>query len=235
MILEILQKDVGLNEVDTALCFFDLKSADSLLGPRHHILIKHIEDVFNGKTFFSVDKNGKRIIYTNEPRIEQVNSSFFMTNSIFLIKKLLPELLIDSSSVITRQNDTLVNGEKNFSFNISIKDKDRYMKLGLLITEEKWETPNYKLFISKKNYFPTVIIDIYPNNGYWKSSFSNIKLGALRPDSIWEYDRFSQDYLRLSPGELAESMRAKAFIRVGERAPIGYYLWSLAIQFNFLI
>jgi thiol-disulfide isomerase/thioredoxin len=224
-ILEILQKNVGLDEVDTALCFFDFKSADSFLGPRYHILIKHIEDVFNGKTFFSVDKNEKRIIYINKPRIEQVNSSFFMTNSIYLINKLLLELLIDPSSFITRQNDTLVNGEKNYSFNISIKDKARYMKLGLLITEEKWETPNYKLFISKKNYLPTQIIDIYPNNGYWKSTFSNIHLSTSRSDSIWEYDRFPQDYLRMSGREFAESMKAKAFIKVGEIAPN----WSLSL------
>jgi peroxiredoxin len=220
VILEVEQKSVGLDEVDTALCFFDFKVSDSSLGPRHHILFQQNEDVYNGKRlFFMMNKNEKRIIYTNNPRIEQVNSSFFMINSLCLLKKLLPELLIDPTSIITRQSDTLMNGEKNFSFTISIKDKTKYSKLGLILTDEKWETPNYKLFISKKNYLPTQIMDIYPNNGYWKSSFSKINLSAFRSDSIWEYDRFPQDYLRMSGRELAESMRAKAFIKVGEIAP----------------
>ncbi len=225
VILEVLQKNVGLDEIDTALCFFDFKSSDSTLGARHQILIKHIEDVFNGKTFFSVNKNEKRIIYTNNPRIEQVNSSFFMNNSVSLLKKILPELLIDPTSLITRQNDTLINGEKCYSFKISIKDKSKYLKLGLMITEEKWKTPDYKLFISKNDYLPIQIIDIYPNNGYWKSSFSNINLSALRPDSIWECNRFPQEFLRMSSKEFGESLRAKAFVRVGEMAP----LWSLPL------
>jgi len=223
VILEVLQKNVGLDEIDTALCFFDFKIADSILGARHQILIKHIEDVFNGKTFFSVNRKEKRIIYTNNPRIEQVNSSFFMNNSISLLKKILPELLIDPTSLINRQNDTLINGEKCYSYKISITNKSKYLKLGLMITEEKWKTPDYKLFISKNDYLPIQIIDIYPNNGYWKSSFSNIYLSALRPDSIWEYNRFPQEFLRMSSKEFGESLRAKAFVRVGEMAPP----WSL--------
>jgi peroxiredoxin len=225
VILEVLQKNVGLDEIDTALCFFDFKSADSILGARHQILIKHIEDVFNGKTFFSVDKDEKRIIYTNKPRIEQVNSSFFMINSVSLLRKILPEFLSDPSSVITRHNDTLINGEKCFGLKISIKDKSKYLKLGLMITEEKWKTPDYKIFISKTDYLPIQIIDIYPNNGYWKSSFSNINLSAVRPDSIWEYNRFPQEFLRMSSKEFGESLRAKAFVRVGEMAPP----WSLPL------
>ena len=228
VILDIQQKNVGLDEVDTALCFFDFKIADSLLGPRYHIAINHIEDVFNGKAMFSVNTKEKRIIYTDNPRIEQVNSSFFMNNSIYILKKILPELLIDPTCIITRQNDTLINGEKSYSFKISIREKANYMKLGLMITEEKWKTPYYKLYISKKDYLPSQIIDIYPNNGYWKSSFYNYDLSALRQDSIWEYDRFPQEYLRMSSKEFVESMRAKAFVRIGDLAPD----WSLLMVFG---
>lgn len=223
VILEILQKNVGLEEVDTALCFFDFKIADSLLGPRHHIQFKHIEDVFNGKRIFQVDKKEKRIIYTDKPRIEQVNGIFFMNNSIYLLRKILPELLIDPTAIITRQRDTIINGEKSFGFRISLRDRSRYVNLGLNITLEKWKTPYYKLYISKKDYLPTQIIDIYPNKGYWKSSFENINLTSTRLDSTWDYARFPQEYLRMSSKEFVESMRAQGFVKVGDMTPY----WSL--------
>jgi thiol-disulfide isomerase/thioredoxin len=223
VVLEILQKSVGLDEVDTALCFFDFKMADSILGPRHHIQIKHIEDVYNGKKLFSVDKKERRVIYNDSPKIEQVNGMFFINNSIYQLKKILPELINDPTAIITRQKDTIIHGEKSFGFRISIKDRSKYIKLGLNITQEKWKTPYYKLYISKNDYLPTQIIDIYPNKGYWKSSFLNINLTPVRQDTIWDYARFPKDYLRMTSKEFIESMRAQGFVKVGDLSPY----WSL--------
>ena len=221
----ILQKETGMDEIDSAICYFDFTSPDSLLKAKYHFLFNQGEDVYDGKKIFLVDKKNERIVYNNEPKIEQVKSSFFITNSIYQLKKLLPEFLKDTSIVISRGNDTLINGEENYSFNISIKDRYRYLKIGAILTEGKGGTINYNLFISKKSHLPAQFIYVFDNDGFWKATFSNINLSALRSDSIWEYERFPQNYLRMSGREFAESMKAKAFIKVGEIAPN----WSLPL------
>ncbi len=221
----ILQKETGMDEIDTAICYFDFTSPDSLLKAKYHFLFNQGEDVYDGKKIFLVDKKNERIVYNNEPKIDQVKSSFFITNSIYQLKKLLPEFLKDTSIVISRENDALINGEENYSFNISIKDRYRYLKIGAILTEGKGGTINYNLYISKKSYLPTQFIYVFDNDGFWKATFSNINLSALRSDSIWEYERFPQNYLRMSGREFAESMKAKAFIKIGEIAPN----WSLPL------
>ena len=225
VILDIKHKEYGLDEIDTAVCFFNFKSGDTLLTPKYQIQAKHMEEVFNGEQMLLMDENEKLIIYINKPRIEQVTASFFWDFSLYQIAKLLPEFLTDTSTVISRQNDTIVNGEKSYSFLIKITNKEKYMNLGVSITREKWETPYYNLFISKRTFLPTQFIDVYPDNDYWKSSFSNINLSATRADSIWEYDRFPKEYLRMSSKEYAESIRSKANIKVGQKATD----WSLPL------
>jgi len=205
VILDIRQKEYGLDQIDTAVCFFDFKSGDTLLAPKYQIQVKYMESVFNGEKYFSVNKNEQRIIYKNKPfSIDHITGSFFWEFSLYRIAKLLPEFLKDSTTFISRQNDTIVNGEKSYNFHITITDKQKYRNLGVTITKEKWETPYYYLFISKRTFLPTHFIDNYPNNGYWKSTFSNINLSATRSDSIWEYDRFPKEYLRISSIEYAE-------------------------------
>ena len=226
VILDINQKEFGLDEVDTAICFFDFKSGETLLAPKYQIQVRYMESVFNGEKYFNVDNNEKNIVYKNKPfSIDHITSSFFWQFSLYRIAKLLPEFLKDTSALIIRQNDTIVGGEKSYSFLIKITDKQKYRKLGVAITKGKWETPYYNLFISKRTFLPTQFMDNYPNNDYWKSTFLNINLSATKPDSIWEYERFSEEYLRISSLEYAESMRSKANIKVGQKAPD----WSLQL------
>lgn len=226
VILDINQKEYGLDQIDTAFCFFDFKSADTLLAPLYQIKVKSREEVHSGDNWFSVDPNEKNILYKNKPfNIDNVTSSFFWEFSLYRISKLLPEFLKDPSALIIRQNDTIVLGEKSFRFLIKITDKQKYRNLGVAITKEKWETPYYNLFISKRTFLPTHFIDIYPDNGYWKSTFLNINPSATRPDSIWKYERFPKEYERISTLEYAERMRSKVNIKVGQRAPD----WSLPL------
>jgi len=83
----ILQKETGMDEIDTAVCYFDFTSPDSLLKAKYHFLFNQGEDVYDGKNIFLVDKKNERIVYNNEPKIDQVKSSFFITNSIYQLKK----------------------------------------------------------------------------------------------------------------------------------------------------
>ena len=217
IITHYLHKDMGMDKVDSAFCYFDFTKTDSLIGANYQIIFSQGLQIYNGKQAFSLEKNEERIIYTNEPKLYDASSSIFMANSIWTLKKLLPDFVQDSTVTIERLNDTIINGVNNYVFNIAIKD--RYINIGAVLTESKGKTSNLNLFVSKDTYLPTEFRTVFPENkGFWSSTFTNFTLSATRPDSIWELDKLPKQYLRLSKKELADSYRNKAKLQIGEKA-----------------
>lgn len=222
-ILDYVHNDFGIKEKDTAICYFDFTSEDSLIGARFQFVYKNGEQVFNGQEEFSLSKTEERVVYNKEPMRRQLFSPIAMLNSMYFMRKLIPEFLTDTSIVISKQNDTLINGVKNYSFNISIKNGFINGE-NATIAKSTEGNGNYYLFISTKSYLPTQFIFVFHDNkGYTKTTFSNINLSASRAESIWEFDRFPKDYLHITRKELNERMRARATINVGQIAPN----WSL--------
>lgn len=172
-----------------------------------------------------MSKKEERVVFNNEPMRRQLFSPIAMLNSMYFMRKLLPEFLNDTSIVIIQQNDTLINGVNNYSFNISIKNGFINGE-NATISESTEGNAHYNLFISKKSHLPTQFIFVFhENKGYTKTTFSKINLSAARADSIWNYARFPQEYLHISRKELNERMRARATINVGQIAPN----WSLPL------
>ena len=224
-ILDYIHNDFGIKEIDTAICFFDFTSGDSLIEAKFQFVYKNGEQVFNGKEEFSMSKNEERVVYNDEPMRRQLFSPMAMLNSMYFMRKLLPEFLNDTSIVISKQNDTLINGVNNYSFDISIKNGFINGE-NATITESPEGNATYNLFISKESYLPTQFVFVFhENKGHFKTTFLNINLNSSRANSIWKYDRFPQEYLHISRKELNERMRARATINVGQIAPN----WSLPL------
>jgi thiol-disulfide isomerase/thioredoxin len=130
----------------------------------------------------------------------------------------LPEFLDNPNIEIKRQNDTLIKGEKNYMFIISLKDM--FITGEAKLWEKKGYIENYELYISRKNFLPTQLTNIFPENkGFSKSEFSNYDFSEERPDSVWDYQRFTNKYLVLSNLEFRESMMSSATVRIGQNAP----------------
>ena len=217
IITHYLCKDMGMDKIDSASCYFDFTKTDSLIGANYQIIFPQGLQIYNGKQAFSLEKNDKRIIYTNDPKLYDASSSIFMANSIWTLKKLLPDFVQDTTVTIERINDTIINGVNNYVFNIAIKD--RYINIGAVLTESKGKTSNLNLYVSQDTYLPTEFKTVFPENkGFWSSTFTNLTLSASRPDSIWELDKLPKEYLRLSKKELFESYRNKATQQIGEKA-----------------
>ena len=211
------QTEMGLDRIDTAFCFLDFTSNDTLLGAKYQFVHKLGEQVYNGNMAFSLDKSEERIIYSNVPNSYDVGSSIFMMNSILTLKKLLPEFLKDSTVSIYQEQDSIIDGENNYKFNISIHNK--YINIGAILSDSK-NGSNYSLFISKKTFLPTQFKTNFPDNkGFWSSSFSEYKFNSTRPDSIWNINTLPQEYLRIEKQEFTESLRKKAAIQFGQKAP----------------
>lgn len=226
VVTHYLQTKVGADKIDTAICFFDFTSKDTLLGARYHFNYRYGEQVFNGIQEFSSDIVEKRILFRNEPRKYNVSNSIFMLHSIYALRKLLPEIVNDSTTKITRLNDTIINSKDNYQFNIAIAR--RAIDIGFKLNENKKKGffSNYNLIFSKKDYLPIQFTWVFPeNNGYLKNYFKYSSIPSERADSIWSYERFPKEFLRLSYKEFFERMNSKASTNIGKQAPI----WTLPV------
>jgi len=221
-------KTIEKTDTISVLCFFDFTSTDTLLGAKYQFSDNHGELVFNGKTEFSSDKNQKQIVYSDKLNEYWLNSTIYMANSIYVIRKRLPEFIKDSSTTFIRKKDTLVNGEENYQFDMILKDKDLFK--GAIVKVEPGKSFTYNLQISKKNYLPTQFTKIYSeNNGYWKTTFTQLNTKASRPDSTWYYDRFPADFIRMTAEEnrkdYLDKKDLKKAAQIGQQSPV----WSLPL------
>jgi len=221
-------KTIERTDTISVLCYFDFTSTDTLLGAKYQFSDNHGELVFNGKTEFSSDKNQKQIVYSDKLNEYGLNSTIYMANSIYVIRKLLPEFIKDSSTTFIRQKDTLVGGEDNFQFNIILKDKNIFK--GSIVKEEKGKSFTYNILISKKNYLPTQFTRVYSeNNGYWKTTFTQLNTKISRPDSTWYFDRFPADFILMTAEENMkdhfDKKDLKKAAQIGQQSPD----WSLPL------
>jgi peroxiredoxin len=147
-----------------------------------------------------------------------------MNFSILELKKLLPKLRADTTIKIKTGNDTIINNKE--SYQLEIKIPHRYIGRGSELIEAKnsdIDIFNYQLFVSKKNHLPIKFGMIYlENNGFKTTTFSNYK-NLKREDSVWNYERISDEYLRFTYEEYFSRMQAKNSNSIGQKAPD----WSL--------
>jgi thiol-disulfide isomerase/thioredoxin len=222
--IQILQKDMQMNQIDSAYCFFDFKSMDTLIGSKYQIIHREGEQVFNGMQNFFSNVKEENVIFNDNPTSHEVSSSIFFMNSVYVLRKLLPEMIIDTSVIFTRKNDTIINSQNCYSFSVKMKNKWINPNIGHSITESNLKSYNYLLKIYKNTFLPAQFETIYPNaKGSWKSTFSNLKLDTDKGDSIWSYERFPKRFLRISKKDYFEALKTKTSINVGLAAPV----WTL--------
>jgi len=219
-----------LERTDTfsVLCYFDFTSSDTILGAKYQFSDNHGEMVFNGKMEFTSDLFLKQIVFSDKLYKDRLNSTIYIANSFYVIRKLLPEFLKDSSTTFIRQKDTLVGGKENFQFNMILKDKNIYK--GAIVKEDKGKSFTYNILISKKNYLPTQFTRVYSeDNGYWKTVFTQINTKISRPYSTWYFDRFPADYVRMTAEESmkrqTDKMELNKTAQIGQLSPD----WSLPL------
>ena len=216
-----IMKDNDRNRIDSAYCYFDFSSKDTLIGAKYQFISDYGEQVFNGKQTFNSIKDKELVLYENKPNKREAVSSIFMLSSIFELRKTLPKLVIDSTTFITRKRDSVINNKECYQFNILMTEK--YIGMGGELVKfdgNKVDSFNYFLFVSKKDYLPIQFGTIYPiNNGYRMSTFKNLKEITPKNDSIWSYDRMPREYLRISFDDYFKGMRIKNKDKIGLNAP----------------
>ena len=221
-VIDHLHQDVtNTDNIDSALCYFDFTSKDSLIGAK--IYSRSTDNgrvhtaVFNGSQTFHCDDKEKRIIYRNQPRIEDVTSLSVYGQSICWIRKILPQFINDPANKNIRLKDTIINNRECFRFQLSPNKyiENESVKLigftsGLL---------KYYLAISKDDSLPVQFTRILSTIQYEVTTFSRLKFPVQKSDSIWTYESFPKDFLRISEQEYFEKLRNKVTQTIGRIAP----------------
>jgi len=214
-------KALNRNQIDSAFCYFDFTSKDTLIGAKYQFISKYGEIVFDGNLLFNSDNEQEYVLYNDQPTKREVISYMFMINSLLVLKKTLPELLIDSSTNITRKRDSLLNNTECYQFKISITGNSIGMDGELTkMSGKEIDTMNYLLFVSKKTYLPVQFSTIYQNNdGFYTSTFNNFKEVTPKNDSIWSYKRMPREYMRSTFTDYFKGIRTKNKDNIGLKAP----------------
>ncbi|WP_158850961.1 TlpA family protein disulfide reductase [Algibacter sp. L1A34] len=223
VIIENVNKSHNQNIKESATCYFDFSSKDTLIGSKYHFNVNNYgEQVFNGKQEFSSQNKEELVLYNEYPNKRQVSSSMFMFNSFFTLRKILPEIIQDSTIKIGQAQDTILLDKECYKFDILMKGK--FIGIGGEILKGKkqklTDSINYVLFISKKDYLPIRFGNIQPKNqGHNYSTFSNYKIPNTKNDSIWNYSRFPKEYLRSTYNDYYDGLRKKNKNWIGTEAP----------------
>ena len=103
-----------------------------MLGARYHFVTEDgDEQVFDGEKMFYSSVKEERVLYENDPKGYQVNSSIYGLRSLLELKKVLPILTSDPTIILEKRKDTVINNLACHSFNFTISD--RYISNGKLV------------------------------------------------------------------------------------------------------
>ncbi|TBN00911.1 TlpA family protein disulfide reductase [Hyunsoonleella flava] len=213
-------KDYNINKIDSAYCYFDFTSKDKIIGAKYQIISKLGEQVFNGKQKFTSIPKKELVLYSENATKSEIISSKFLSPSIFEIRKILPELVIDSSAFITKIKDSTINNIECYQFKILMTQKSIGMGGELKkFDTNKIDSLNYHLFISKKTYLPIQFGTILHNNGgYQMSTFNNLKEVTTKNISVWDYNNMPKEYMKISYSDYFMGMRTKNKDKIGLNA-----------------
>ena len=214
-------KSFARKTIDTASCYIDFTSKDTIIGAKYQFVSKYGEQVFSGSHEFIVHNEKEIVLYTDQPIKNRVLSTMFLQNSVFEIRKTLPKLVIDSTAFISRLKDTIIDNNDCYKFNILMTEK--LINVGGELTKfqgNNTDALNYLLTISKKDYLPVQFGLFYPeNNGYKVSTFKKFKEVARKNDSIWSYNRMYKGYLRSTYADHYDALKMSNKSKIGIDAP----------------
>lgn len=204
------------NKIDSTYCYFDFTSKDSLIQTKYQFTSKYGEYVYNGSQFFNTLPSERVLIYEDKPSERRVTSLIFMLNSIYGLRKSLPNLILDKGTKFNRVNDTIINNFKCFKFNIIT---NKQINLDGSISKLK-DDLKYVLCISKNDYTP-IQFGLYfaKDDGYRISTFSNFKNINQKSESTLDYNSRFLNYRKSTFQDYFKSMRYSVKTKIGLIAP----------------
>ena len=217
-LFQIVDRNRNITSYDTAICYFDFSEKDNLIGARYHFQSRYGEEVYNGTTEFSFQKEERIILFNENPNTDFLTGSFWMQNSLFALRSMLPKMMNDPGISILQQPDKVIGNLQYYHYKIDWKNRN--IQDGIDIIEQEGLSFEQELLIDKGTFLPYSYGTIYPNDkGFKLVTFQNLDLQASRPDAVWTYENYPQDLKRLTYKEFYSRQANSATKKTGRTAP----------------
>ena len=195
---------VKLLSSDSNSVFFDFNSKDSIIGAKYLFSGHESDNGFDGSTSFYTIKEKQQLIYESVTSYNDFLSPV-LNYSILQLRNLLPQMLRDTSFVINRQSDTIINKTQCYQYTISLHNQeigfdgkltDSYNSF---FTRDNHGNIQYRLIIEKKNSLPKQFIAYsYKKTPYRIVTYSNYNFSPKFDVSDLNYTKRDPNFVKIS-------------------------------------
>lgn len=183
---ETFNKELESKDSESFYVYFDFTSNDSILGAKYKGVSEDYEEIFNGVKLINKLVPEKTIL-TSIPK--DLDRSGYIYRSYLELKKIIPNLLSNKNTKITRLKDTIINKEECYLF--KFYNTTSFIDIAGKLTDypqQEKQRGYYLLSINKQNYLPLFFCTFFPSNsGHQSFSFYNI-IEKQKNEDIWNMD-----------------------------------------------
>tara|TARA_R110000822_G_scaffold305007_1_gene430474 strand:- start:5282 stop:6469 length:1188 start_codon:yes stop_codon:yes gene_type:complete len=189
-----------LDKTDTV--FFDFTNSNNST-PKYHMVSDESELIYDGKRHISTLVNEKVIIIDDTPN---ANNPLILT--LYAVKKFLPEMMMNENIEFIRKQDTLLNGQKLYVFDITYKGG--YIDWGNFVLKNvSAAETEYTLMIGMKDYLPRKMIMDNGSTGRTSRTYDNFDFDYNQDDKVWSGELFPKDYSKMTWSVYREKQKNK--------------------------
>lgn len=182
--------------------FLDFQNKDSIIGFTFQLDNEQTRLVYNGKEYFTLDKNKKSLTLNTNPAYKDFTSLSAFLNSIFTLKQAIPSIISDNEIKKTLK-DTTIHSINYYLVTLTSRNK-------VLSSFGKFESTAikrdfyYKIFIDKKTFLPQKLLqtnNAEPND-FILTDYKNISFNIPRLTELsWYYSSYLNDFKILNNKE----------------------------------
>jgi thiol-disulfide isomerase/thioredoxin len=161
------------------------------------------ELIYDGKRHISTLVNEKVILIDDAPN---ANNPLILT--LYAVKKFLPEMMMNENIEFVRKEDTLLNGQNLYVFDITFKGG--YIDWGNFVLKNvSGAETEYTLMIGKSDYLPRKMIMDNGPTGRTSRTYENFDFDYNQDDKVWSGKLLPKDYSTITWTEYREKQKSK--------------------------
>ncbi len=179
-------------EVNRDSIYFAFISGTKSFTPKYYIKNNESELIYDGNRHVQSLEKEKLIITNEKP---YANNPLMLT--LFPIRVLLPEILKNRNIEISRKNDTIIDSQEHYLFDLTYRngiiDWDNVMLKDLAGAQNK-----YTLIINKSNFLPKQMVMENGPSGTLSRTYNHLDFDYVPDDEIWTGSHLPKDYTKMT-------------------------------------
>ena len=187
----------------TDTIFFDFTNRANSTPKYYFFADSETELIYDGKRIIQSLVNEKVILIGDSP---DANNPLLLT--LYAVKKFLPEMMVNDNIEFVRKQDTIINSQDLFVFDLTYKDG--------YIDWAKFELKNvpgaktkYTLMIGMSDYLPRKMIMDNGPSGKMSRTYNNFDFDYAPDDKVWTGELLPEDYKKTTFTQYYENQKKK--------------------------